>query len=45
MSTDLKDLKLKLEPKKQWFCNYCGEIIQSEKDGMLEWDSFLPDER
>lgn len=45
MSTDLKDLKLKLEPKKQWFCDFCGGIIQTEKDGMLEWDSFLPDER
>ncbi|PEM52671.1 hypothetical protein [Bacillus wiedmannii] len=34
-------MKLKLEVKEQWLCDYCGEVIKSDKDGMLEWDSFL----
>lgn len=41
---ELLGLKPKLEVKKQWFCDYCGEIIESEKDGMLEWDSFISEE-
>lgn len=45
MTEELEELKLKLEVKKQWYCDYCGEIIQSDKEGMLEWDTFLEGER
>lgn len=44
MSGGTKELDLKLKLKKQWYCDYCGEIIESEKDGMLEWDSFFPED-
>lgn len=44
MSGKIKELELKLELKKQWYCDYCGEVIESDKDGMLEWDSFLPED-
>jgi hypothetical protein len=42
---DERELKLKLQLKRQWFCDYCGEIIKTAKDGMLEWDSYLDEER
>ncbi|MFB7142749.1 MULTISPECIES: hypothetical protein [Terrabacteria group] len=42
--SEIRELDLKLELKKQWYCDYCGEIIESDKDGMLEWDSFLPED-
>ncbi|USK27370.1 hypothetical protein LIT32_18045 [Bacillus sp. CMF21] len=42
--SEIKELDLKLELKKQWYCDYCGEVIESDKDGMLEWDSFLPED-
>ena len=32
-------LKTKIEPLKQWYCDYCGELIESPEDGMLEWDT------
>jgi len=44
MSIDTQELDLKLEVKKQWFCDYCGEIIKSDEDGVLEWDSFILEE-
>jgi hypothetical protein len=44
MSGETKELDLKLELKKQWYCDYCGEIIETDNDGMLEWDSFLPED-
>lgn len=38
-------LNLKLKQKEQWYCDKCGEIIQSDQEGMLEWDSIIePDE-
>jgi hypothetical protein len=42
--SETKELDLQLELKKQWYCDFCGEVIESEKDGMLEWDSFLTEE-
>ncbi|MDJ1473931.1 hypothetical protein QBX67_00345 [Bacillus sp. LS15-K4] len=44
MSSETTELNLKLKVKEQWFCDYCGEVIESDKDGMLEWDSFLPED-
>jgi len=44
MSEEVKELDLNLELKKQWYCDYCGEVIESDKEGMLEWDSFLPED-
>ncbi|MEC0886824.1 hypothetical protein [Bacillus atrophaeus] len=43
MNQEIEDklLNLKLKKKEQWYCDFCGEIIESDKDGMLEWDSFL----
>ncbi|MGM0948353.1 MAG: hypothetical protein ACQEWT_05820 [Bacillota bacterium] len=43
MNQEIEDilLSLKLKKKEQWYCDFCGEIIESDKDGMLEWDSFL----
>ncbi len=32
-------IQFKLKNKEQWFCDACGGIIQSDKDGMLEWES------
>lgn len=43
MSIENAELNLKLEVKKQWFCDYCGEIIKSDKDGTLEWDAYPND--
>jgi hypothetical protein len=45
MNEKYEDLNPKLKIKEQWFCDYCGEIIESDKDGMLEWDTFLEGER
>lgn len=44
MSEDVKELDLKLKLKEQWYCDYCGGVIQSDKDGMLEWDSYLTED-
>ncbi|MEW4286732.1 hypothetical protein [Priestia koreensis] len=41
MSEEVKEIDLKLKLKEQWYCDYCGGVIQSDKDGMLEWDSYL----
>ncbi len=30
-------ITVKLEPLKQWQCDSCGELIESPKDGWLEW--------
>ena len=30
---------MKLEPLKQWICDGCGGLIESAKDGILEWIS------
>lgn len=37
-------LNTKLKPGEQWFCDGCGEIIESDKDGMLEWESIMSDD-
>ncbi|WP_429845350.1 hypothetical protein [Brevibacillus sp. FIR094] len=39
-----EELELKLQIKNQWYCDYCGEVIEKPADGMLEWDSILDDE-
>ncbi|MDY7044050.1 hypothetical protein RVS70_07500 [Virgibacillus sp. M23] len=48
METEIKRLeklgKIKLKQKQQWYCDVCGEIINTAKEGMLEWDSFLEEE-
>lgn len=43
MEQEIEDtfLRLKLKKKEQWYCDFCGEIIESDKDGMLEWDTYL----
>ncbi|KAB2456275.1 hypothetical protein F8161_22410 [Bacillus cereus] len=43
MSSETAGFDLKLRAKEQWFCDNCGEIIESDQDGILEWDS-LQDE-
>ena len=45
MSQDIKKVKTKLEVKKQWVCDLCGGVIESDKDGMLEWDKYFIDDR
>lgn len=35
----MENVKNKLEPLKQWVCDYCGDIIEKSKDAMLEWDN------
>ncbi|MED2035648.1 hypothetical protein P4V58_00075 [Bacillus wiedmannii] len=40
MSSETAGLDLRLRVKEQWFCDNCGEVIESDQDGMLEWDSF-----
>ncbi|MEK4980831.1 hypothetical protein [Bacillus sp. FSL K6-6540] len=37
-------VNLKLKNKEQWFCDLCGGVIESDKDGMLEWNSYWKDE-
>lgn len=44
MTADNSELTLKLKIKEQWYCDNCGEIIESDKDGMLEWDSLVDTE-
>ncbi|KML07133.1 hypothetical protein [Rossellomorea marisflavi] len=44
MSEGIKSLNLELDVKSQWYCDFCGEVIDSAKDGMLEWDSFVLEE-
>jgi hypothetical protein len=44
MNISLEQLNLILKQKEQWYCDRCGEIIQSDKDGMLEWDSSIEPE-
>ncbi|GIP63351.1 hypothetical protein J32TS6_19060 [Virgibacillus pantothenticus] len=48
METRIKVLeslgKIKLKQKEQWYCDSCGEIINSAKEGMLEWDCLTDDE-
>ncbi|MGN7309904.1 hypothetical protein ACTHQ4_02290 [Alkalicoccobacillus gibsonii] len=34
-------MKNKLKVKEEWFCDFCGELITSAEDGMLEWDSIM----
>ncbi|MEK3796127.1 hypothetical protein MKX42_30760 [Paenibacillus sp. FSL R7-0204] len=34
-------LTLKLGIKSQWVCDLCSRVIESDKDGMLEWDSYF----
>ncbi|MCM3063200.1 hypothetical protein MH109_04335 [Bacillus altitudinis] len=34
-------LNLQLKKKEQWYCDFCGEIIESDKEGMFQWDSDL----
>lgn len=41
---NLQGIEFKLKSKEQWFCDICGGIIESSKDGMLEWSSNLLDE-
>lgn len=31
-----------LEPSEQWFCDTCGQVIQSASEGWLEWLSGPP---
>lgn len=38
------NLPTKLKPLLQWYCDSCGEVIESPEDGMLEWKSFLHDD-
>jgi len=33
------ELSKSLTPLKQWYCDYCGDVIKSPEDGMLEWDN------
>lgn len=35
---------LELKPKEQWYCDFCGGIINSADDGMLEWDKIFEEE-
>ena len=28
---------MKLQPLKQWICDYCGEVIEKPEHGWLEW--------
>lgn len=44
MSNKLEELNLRLKQKQQWYCDTCGEIILSDNDGMLEWDSSMDSE-
>lgn len=35
----------KLIPLKQWYCDTCGEVIKEDKEAMLEWDSYIEEEK
>ncbi len=35
---------LKLKPLGQWICDVCGEVIQSPKDGYVQWNRNLNQE-
>ncbi|ETT30434.1 hypothetical protein C161_27443 [Paenibacillus sp. FSL R5-192] len=38
MSEIIMALNTRWEIKKKWVCDVCNGVIQSDKDGMLEWD-------
>ncbi|WP_054749993.1 hypothetical protein [Ruminiclostridium josui] len=35
---------MKLKPLGQWICDVCGEVIQSPKDGYVQWNRNLNQE-
>lgn len=41
MSEDQTRLITKLKVKEQWICDVCGKVIESDRDGMLEWDKYF----
>lgn len=41
---NIQGIKFKLKTKEQWFCDVCGGVIETAKDGMLEWDSLISEE-
>lgn len=38
MSINGRPLANRLLVKQQWFCDVCGGVIHSDRDGMLEWN-------